>query len=1127
MCDMFADAKRIFLEALEHPGGEALLCFLDEACGGDAGLRARVDELLLAHRDAGSFLEPPAYNSVVMSDGPSIPESSGAVIGPYKLLEPIGEGGFGVVFMAEQTQPVRRKVALKVLKPGMDTRQVVARFEAERQALALMDHPHIAKVLDGGATSSGRPYFVMELVKGVPITEFCDQNHLTLRQRLELFVPVCQAVQHAHQKGIIHRDLKPSNILVVMHDTTPVPAVIDFGIAKALGQELTDKTLFTGFAQMIGTPLYMSPEQAGQSGLDIDTRSDIYSLGVLLYELLTGKTPFAKERFRQAGYEEIRRIIREEEPPKPSTRLSEAKDTLPSISALRQTEPTKLTKLVRGELDWIVMKCLEKDRNRRYETANGLALDVQRYLNDEPVQACPPSAGYRLRKFVRRNKGKLAVAVSLFVAVTVMAASVGWTVRDTAAREAEAQQREAGRLIKVADHVRESLDSARALIAENNWPSAHGKLVLARSQLGNDRSKLPELHAEIEAGRVELDRYQRFLYLVDQSNEETTAPRVDPTLAADVSPGKAGSRSVAAPAGRRGNAWVFFLRRALQCYAVLKDDNWLNTLRVRFLGPAQVENIRIVVYEAMLLLAEDILLRKRGHGTERTVSPQAAAQQALIYLAKAEQAHRPTKAFYVLRGDCHQALDEKVAAQADANLAQGTRATIALDLYRKGQEALAAKQLPEAVRAFEAALRLQPSSYWSLMKLGHCLCDLGRGPEDFEGAIRVFTGCILKRPDHAHAYSCRAIACCKLRRNQEAVADCSQAIELDPRNGTAWGVRGMAYNRQRQYREAIADLTTAIRLNPTGMADWFNRGIAHNALGQAKRAVADFSRAIELAPAFAPAWRNRGLAHDDLGQTPLALADFIKATELDSTYTEAWKNRGVAHAKLNQLPQALSDFSRAIELDPSMASAWFNRGVANHQMGKPAQAIADCARAIDLAPNDPTLVEAFLLRALAQQQLGRFGPAVTDFESFLRRVPAHHKAQMTLARLLATCPEAQWRNPGRAVEAANKAVRLAPREGYYWMWLGVAHYRAGDPKAAVAALDKSSTLQNAWAPIGWLFLAMAHHQQGHPDEARKAYQRTIVWQVMNQKAIDKYREFREEFRRFRAEAEEVLGVKKK
>jgi eukaryotic-like serine/threonine-protein kinase len=324
--------------------------------------------------------------------------------------------------MAEQHQPVRRKVALKVIKPGMDTRQVIARFNAERQALAMMDHPNIAKVFDGGETASGRPYFVMELVRGVPITDYCDQAHLSPRERLELFVTVCQAVQHAHQKGIIHRDLKPSNVLVTVHDGRPLVKIIDFGIAKATGGQLTDKTLFTGFAQMVGTPLYMSPEQAGQS-LDIDTRSDIYSLGVLLYELLTGSTPFDRERFKKAAYDEIRRIICEEDPPRPSTRLSESK-TLPSISAHRHLEPAKLTKLVRGELDWIVMKSLEKDRNRRYETANGFAMDVQRYLADEAVQACPPSAGYRLRKFARRNKRALATVGAFALALVVVLASL-------------------------------------------------------------------------------------------------------------------------------------------------------------------------------------------------------------------------------------------------------------------------------------------------------------------------------------------------------------------------------------------------------------------------------------------------------------------------------------------------------------------------------------------------------------------------------------------------------------------------------------------------------------------------------------------------------------------------------
>jgi WD40 repeat protein/serine/threonine protein kinase len=435
-------------EAAECRSPEERAAFLDEACAGDAGRRARVEALLRAHQAAGNFLRDnaPPSEPIATTDEPPVPERPGAVVGAYKLLEQIGEGGFGVVFMAEQTKPVRRKVALKVLKPGMDSRQVIARFEAERQALALMDHPNIAKVLDGGATASGRPYFVMELVRGVPITDFCDQNRLTPRQRLELFVAVCSAVQHAHQKGIIHRDLKPSNILVTVHDTTPVPKVIDFGIAKALGQELTDKTLFTGFAQMVGTPLYMSPEQAGQSGLDVDTRSDVYSLGVLLYELLTGTTPFGGERLRQAGYDEIRRIIREEEPPRPSTRISTLGRASATVSANRQSDPKKLGQLVRGELDWIVMKALDKDRNRRYETASAFAADVQRYLADEPVQACPPSTLYRVGKFARRNRAALATAsvVALVVSAAVaVSTALIWRANQDLQHALEREQHEA------------------------------------------------------------------------------------------------------------------------------------------------------------------------------------------------------------------------------------------------------------------------------------------------------------------------------------------------------------------------------------------------------------------------------------------------------------------------------------------------------------------------------------------------------------------------------------------------------------------------------------------------------------------------------------------------------------
>jgi len=345
----------------------------------------------------------------------------------YKILQKLGEGGCGVVYMAEQTEPVRRKVALKVIKLGMDTKQVIARFEAERQALALMDHPNIAKVLDAGATEKGRPYFVMELVKGIRITEYCDQNHLSTPERLGLFTQVCQAIQHAHQKGIIHRDIKPSNVLVTLHDGKPVPKVIDFGIAKATEQQLTEKTVFTAFGQFMGTPAYMSPEQAELSGLDIDTRSDIYALGVLLYELLTGRTPFDAKELLQAGLDEMRRRIREEEPMRPSTRLSTMVDAdLTEIAEQRRSEPGKLTRFIRGDLDWIVMKCLEKDRTRRYETANGLAMDIRRHLGNEPVMACPPSAAYRFQKMVRRNKIAFAAVGAVAAALVIGLGIATW-----------------------------------------------------------------------------------------------------------------------------------------------------------------------------------------------------------------------------------------------------------------------------------------------------------------------------------------------------------------------------------------------------------------------------------------------------------------------------------------------------------------------------------------------------------------------------------------------------------------------------------------------------------------------------------------------------------------------------
>jgi WD40 repeat protein/serine/threonine protein kinase len=469
--------ETLFEAALKLTDAQQRAAFLEAACQGNPDLRRRLDDLLAAQPEADVF-----FQKRLKAEGPTVvtpvTERPGDRIGRYKLLQQIGEGGCGVVYMAEQEAPVRRRVALKVIKLGMDTKSVIARFEAERQALALMDHPNIAKVLDAGATETGRPFFVMELVRGIRITEYCDQNNLSTRERLDLFIQVCHALQHAHQKGIIHRDIKPSNILVSLHDGVPVPVVIDFGIAKATEQKLTDKTLFTAFEQFIGTPAYTSPEQAEMSRLDVDTRSDIYALGVLLYELLTGQTPFNAKELMAAGLDEMRRTIREKEPVRPSTRLSSMlAGELTTTAQRRQADPPGLIHLLRGDLDWIVMKCLEKDRTRRYETANGLAQDILHHLNNEPVAARPPSTAYRFQKFLRRNKLTVAAGSAVGLALVLGVVVSSWQ----AIRATKAGRREAAARLR-ADQAAQAADSEKER-AENEAQKAKASELAARQNL--------------------------------------------------------------------------------------------------------------------------------------------------------------------------------------------------------------------------------------------------------------------------------------------------------------------------------------------------------------------------------------------------------------------------------------------------------------------------------------------------------------------------------------------------------------------------------------------------------------------------------------------------------------------
>ena len=1018
------------------------------------------------------------------SHAPSPPaEEPGTRIGPYKLLQQIGEGGMGIVWMAEQEQPVRRKVALKIIKPGMDSQQVVARFEAERQALALMDHPNIARVLDGGATDSGRPFFVMELIHGFPITKYCDDNQLTLRQRLELFVPICQAIQHAHQKGIIHRDVKPSNVLVTLYDGKPVSKVIDFGVAKAVEQRLTERTLCTQYGSIIGTFEYMSPEQAEMSALGVDTRSDIYSLGVLLYELLTGSTPLERQRLRTASYAEIVRLIREDEPPRPSTRLNHS-ETLPSVAAARQLEPVKLTKLVRGELDWIVMKALEKDRNRRYESANGLGRDVQRYLNDEPVQACPPSAGYRLRKFVRRNRGPVLAVSLVLIFLVLLGAGSGWVVRDQSARRADAAQ-QAG----------ESLKRARVWLSGDKLALARQELAEAKGRIGSDRAALRELAEEIDTLDTELDRFQHFFDLVEQAHDAEISLALEPALSAETERGTKSSPAAARNIVQDPAKAVPFLLQALSCYQVLEREDWLAALEGGLVQEAPVQQVRHSLYEELLWLVDDVRSRRRDHRSDGKLSPAEAARQGLVYLHKAEQARRPTLAFYRLRALCQSALGDKEAARTDNDLARTTPPTLAVDHYLLGRAALRAEDKAEAVKHFEVALQLEPTHYWSLMDLGVSLAVLGDQSRDFEAAVMAFTGCIMRRPEHVTAWKCRGGAYGKLRQYDQALADCSKAIELKADFAEAWYNRGVVYGNLHQYDKAIANYSKTIELKPDYVNALYNRGNAYRHLHQYDKAIADYSKAIELSPDDADAWTNRGLAYAGLRQYDKAIAQYSKAIELNPDDAKPWNNRGIVYADLRQYDKALTNYSKAIDLKPDYAHAWYNRGHYYWVLHQYHKAIAQYSKAIDLKPD---YAEAWNNRGIAYAEL-------RPTRQGRPRLLQGHRSEARLRRGLEQ-PGRAYQNLGqhdKAVRDCSKAIELKPDDAEPWHNRGAAYADLRQYDKAIADYSKAIELKpdyrNAWYHRGVVYEHLRQYDKAIVDYSKAielkpdVAKRTATW----------------------------------
>jgi serine/threonine protein kinase len=970
-------AAKLFEAAVELPSAAERSAYLDAACGQDTQLRAEVEELLAHDQAAGSFLnvsEQPQPQATV--DDPSR-ERPGTVIGPYKLMEQIGEGGMGLVFVAEQQQPVRRKVALKVIKPGMDTRQVIARFEAERQALALMDHPNIAKVLDAGETAGGRPYFVMELVKGVPITEFCDQNQVPIRQRLELFVSVCQAVQHAHQKGIIHRDLKPSNVLVMSHDGKPVVKVIDFGVAKAIDQQLTDKTIYTQLSLMVGTPLYMSPEQAGQSGLDVDTRSDIYSLGVLLYELLTGTTPFDKGRLHEVGYDEMRRIIREEEPPKPSTRLSTLGQAATTISTQRQSDPRRLSQFLRGDLDWIVMRALAKDRTERYATAKEFADDVVRFLDDRPVQARPPTWPDRLRKWARRHKSLVRAAAAL-ATLAVVALAVGALLLSVKNQELALANVQESQARAQADTnfelAKESINEFVASVTEDRHLQMRGELHDLRRKLLASAvpflEKLVQQKPGVEA--IEVQRawaYGRLGGVRQQMGEVTQAladaeamQAILEQLAHDHPATTAYRRDLARAHTNRG-AYLKELHRAEEALAAfaqaqaLWDELAANGLlndpehaknyidRGNLLQDLRRYEEAVADYQAAVAILDKVVVDlpryRRGQAVTRSnlsnaLRPLRRLQEALVALSRAEQIQ-----------------DELLAEAPDDPLYGADLGATRLNL---GKLLQALNRPKEAQASFEkvlAAMEPLAVKYPSVPR-----------PRHYQAMAYnniVYLMLQQRRFDEALTYSQKG-----LRVQEKLVADFPKTPQYRSELAIAYMNNGSMLTEMGRSEEGLVPLQKALALHEAlavefpGMADYaVSLGGSYCNMGAL---LNDLNRPADAQPYLAKALLtlDKVLA----GERPPANARVFRANTLTT--------RAETLTKLHRYAEALLDWDEALPLMEGSSREVVRLGRADTlvRSGKPAEAVVE-ADAVAQAKSAPfhLLYGAACIHALASSAM--------------------------------------------------------------------------------------------------------------------------------------------------------------
>jgi serine/threonine protein kinase/Flp pilus assembly protein TadD len=1004
----------VFCEAIEIADPDARAVYLARACGADVGLRCRVEALIAAHFRAESFLDRPAEAAAAAfapGNDPAAAPEPGSVIGPYTLTEKVGEGGMGAVYVADQAAPVKRRVALKVIKPGMDTTEVVARFEAERQALALMDHPNIATVLDAGSTDQGRPYFVMELVRGLPITEYCDQAVLPADRRLRLFARVCRAVQHAHQKGVIHRDLKPTNVLVTEHDGQPVPKVIDFGVAKAVNQRLTDRTVHTRLAQLVGTPMYMAPEQAELGGLDVDTRADVYSLGVLLYELLTGTTPFDPEALRRAGFDELRRVIREDEPPRPSQRVSTLDAAARStVSARRGLDERRLCRLLRGDLDRVVMKALEKDRDRRYESAGAFAVDVERYLAGRPVEARPPSAAYRLRKYALRNKAAVAMAAVLFAAGLAVAVTVGWTARARSAERAEAGRR-AGEFLGDADRLEPS----------GRWVEALALVERAEAVLGpagdaglrdrvRQRKRVLALVLRAEAIRLDFATVREEDLNSELADRRFAEAFREYGLDIDtVSPGEAAERLPDGAAQGEVVAaldeWAF----ARRDHSDGDDRGWKHlvaTARAADTDPWR-DRVRALWQETPFHRPSRSIesldeWRKRIVAAGWDRDAYVANLKEVLKTAPLDRVH-PGTAQYLA-----QMANEHPAVEAMLREAQRRRPGD-LWLNRALADELARTNPREAVSFIRAALALRPESPVLLSNLGQALNDSGQ----FDEALATFDRALRLRPDYATAHLNRGVALAGKGLHVEAATEYREAIRLRPGLREAHSNLGNALYHQGRFGEAAAAYREATRLRPGDVDALVSLGHALGMSGAADEAVAAYREAIRLRP-------NNAQVLSTLGTALLALKrDYDGAAEA---------------------------YRRAIDLQPNAQVHHLNLGSAMAQKGAIDPAIAAYREAVRLKPDDVVA-----RKALAGQLVRKraWGEVVVIVRELVRLQPENAEFRYALGDTLAAKGDLD-----EAVTALREAIRLKPDEaGWHNKLCGLFYRKRAWADAAAAARE--------------------------------------------------------------------------